>query len=406
MKILYICDKLIKFILNEIIDLNRNNEIFILSEHSEKAYEVINKPILIENDLDRKYHKFISFKNRKDKYFYFFAKILYDFIVHPICAYRAVINILKHYPNPKYGISDYLDARYFFDSEIDVIHSPFSTPSIIDKTFLLSKILNVPFTLSFRAHDIYEGDNSLEIQKRIRKIREASQIMTISDYNKKNLEKAFNINKNIEVIHSSIDPDFFKPTNLTRSQKSIVTVCRLHEQKGLIYLISACNILHKRNIDYTCTIIGEGSEKQKYEKLIDDLQIPNIIFINNLPYNEIKNHLNYYTVFVLPCIIAHDGKRDILANSLKEAMAMEIPVITSNICGIEELVDDGINGFLVHPQDPEAIANAIEKVFNTPDLGSKVGKEARKKIRKDFNIKVEAEKLEKIFKEIELHSRN
>ena len=65
-----------------------------------------------------------------------------------------------------------------------------------------------------------------------------------------------------------------------------------------------------------------------------------------------------------------------------------------------------LNGFLVHPQDPEAIANAIEKVFNTPDLGSKVGKEARKKIRKDFNIKVEAEKLEKIFKEIELHSRN
>ncbi|MDR4498870.1 MAG: glycosyltransferase family 4 protein [Candidatus Scalindua sp.] len=388
--------------MNEIIDLHNNNDIFILSEHSEKAYEVINKPILIKNGLDRNYHKFISFKNRKEKYFHFITKILYDFVVHPICACRAVINILKYYPNLNYGISDYLDVRYFFDAEIDVIHSPFSTPSIIDKAFLLSKILNVPFTLSFRAHDIYEGDNSLKTQKRIKKIREASQIMTISDYNKKYLEKAFHINKNIEIIHSSIDPDFFKPTNLTRSPKSIVTVCRLHEQKGLIYLINACNILNKRNIDYTCTIIGEGSEKQKYDKLIEDLQIPNIIFINNLPYNEVKNHLNNYTVFVLPCIIASDGKRDILANSLKEAMSMEIPVITSNICGIEELVDDGINGFLVPPQNAQAIADAIEKIFNNPDLGRKIGKEGRKKIKKEFNIKIEAGKIEKIFKEVKL----
>ena len=129
-------------------------------------------------------------------------------------------------------------------------------------------------------------------------------------------------------------------------------------EKGINYLLEACHILNKRKIDYECTIIGEGPEKKNYEKLIDELKIPGINFIDYLPYNKINEHLNRSTVFVLPCVIAPDGKRDILANALKEAMAMQVPVITSKICGIEELVDDGINGILVPPQDPEAIADA------------------------------------------------
>jgi glycosyltransferase involved in cell wall biosynthesis len=125
----------------------------------------------------------------------------------------------------------------------------------------------------------------------------------------------------------------------------------------VIYLVEACYILHKRNINYECTIIGEGPVIDTYKKLIDEkineLQIPNITFMNYLTYSDIKEYLNRSSVFVLPCIIAPNGERDILANALKEAMAMQIPVITSNICGIEELVDDGISGILTSPGDPE-----------------------------------------------------
>jgi len=398
MKILYICDKLITFILNEIIELKKNNDMFILSEHSERAYEVINKPILIKNGLHRNYHRFSCFKNRKEKYFNFFTKLFYDFVVHPIRAYRAVISIFKHYPSPKHGIVDYLDIRYFFGLEIDMIHSPFSTPSVINKSFLLSKILNVPFTLSFRAHDIYEGDHFQDMQKNVNKIRAASQIMTISEYNKRYVKKTVKVKKSIEIIHSAIDLDFLRPNKMKRSHNSIITVSRLHEQKGLIYLIAACNILQKRNIDYTCTIIGEGPEKRQCHQLVEDLHVPNINFIDYLPYDKVKEHLNRSTVLVLPCVIAPDGKRDILANVLKEAMAMELPVITSNICGIEELVDDGVSGILVPPENPESIADAIERILNNPDLGRKMGEEGRKKIGKDFNIKKEVNKLEIIFK--------
>jgi len=78
---------------------------------------------------------------------------------------------------------------------------------------------------------------------------------------------------------------------------------------------------------------------------------------------------------------------------------MEIPVITSRICGIEELVDDGISGVLVPPGDPQAIADAVEKIFSQPDLARKMGEEGRKKIEKDFNVKIEARKLDEIFRD-------
>ena len=106
----------------------------------------------------------------------------------------------------------------------------------------------------------------------------------------------------------------------------------------------------------------------------------------------------------LPSLLfAQDAKDIVTAHVVAqaaayEAMAMEIPVITSNICGIEELVDDGVNGILVPPKNPEAIADAIERILINPDLGRKMGEEGREKIGKDFNIKKEVNKLEMIFK--------
>jgi glycosyltransferase involved in cell wall biosynthesis len=107
----------------------------------------------------------------------------------------------------------------------------------------------------------------------------------------------------------------------------------------------------------------------------------------------------------LPSIASASGLEDVLSNALKEAMAMQVPVITTKVHAIEELVDDGINGILVPQHDPEAIADAIAKILNNPDLGNRMGEEGRKKIEKGFNIKIETGKLEEIFKETTHHKR-
>ena len=120
-------------------------------------------------------------------------------------------------------------------------------------------------------------------------------------------------------------------------------------------------------------------------------------FLGFLSQDLVKEHLQASIVFVLPSVIDEDGLGDVLPNSVKEAMAMEIPVIASNIRGIEELVMDGVSGILVPAGNSIAIADAIERIFEDPTLGQRMGEEGRKKIIQDFNVKTEVAKIEKIF---------
>ena len=406
MRILYICDRLPTFILNEVSELkDQGHEIFILANDSGIFYKAIHGPIVREKGLDKHFHSFFIVKNRKHKYATFLIKMIHDFFVHPTCAMKACRHLLKNYPNLKRGVIDYLDIRSFFNSGIDIVHSPFSTPRMIDKVYFLSKIiLNVPFTLCFRAHDLYQNNNIHEQIKRIAVIKEAARIMTIAAYNKEFIRKNLAIDKDIEIIHSAIDPEVFQPKADARSHKSILAVGRLEDQKGLIYLIQACHLLHTRGIEFECTIIGEGPERAAYESFIAERRIPSLHLVGCLPNKAIKEHLDRATMFVLPCEIAPDGRRDILANVFKEAMAMQVPVITSKMCGIEELVDDGINGILVPPQNPEALAGAIETLIRHPGQSKRMGEEGRKKIEQYFNVKTEARKLEGILTEAVAHS--
>ena len=185
---------------------------------------------------------FLSLKAESRSIFLFSEdwSVTYSFI--PYGRRKACFHLIKNYSNLKFGVEDYLDIRNFIDSGIHIIHSPFSTPRIIDKVYLLSKMLNVPFTLCFRAHDIYHRNNMHEQTKRIAVIKEAAQIMTIAVYNRDNIHKNLAIDKDIKIIHSAIDPGVFNAKNELRSHKSIIAVSRLDDQKGIIYLIQACHI--------------------------------------------------------------------------------------------------------------------------------------------------------------------
>lgn len=403
MRILYVCDRLITFILNEIVELKKmGNDVYILpNRHDAWVESHVIRPILVENGLvDKIFLRHAVYSSKKQKLVHLIFTFLRDFIHCPLITLRWINNMLKIYSHMGYGTECYLDTRQFFNKTFDVIHSPFSTPQILDKVYFMSKSMNIPYTLSFRAHDIYLEKVQSETQKKLHIVKQASRIITISSYNKFFLEEKMRINRDIDIVHGSINNEFFTPTEKSWASSFIIAICRLDEQKGLIYLLEACHILRQRNIAYKCTIIGEGPEKAACEKIIEQLKIPDINLIGYVTQEEVKEHLNRSTVFVLPCVTGSDGRRDILPNALKEAMSMEVPVVTSRINGIEELVDDQINGILVPPENPEAIADAIALLFSNPDLRNKMGKEARKKIQKDFDVRVEAKKLEAIFKSI------
>ena len=94
-------------------------------------------------------------------------------------------------------------------------------------------------------------------------------------------------------------------------------------------------------------------------------------------------------ISVLPCIIAENGDRDVCPLSLQEAMAMKVPVISTEIASVPELIDNGVSGILVPEKDENAIAEAIIKLLNNSEIRSQIGLEGSKKIEKEFNIKTQ-----------------
>jgi glycosyltransferase involved in cell wall biosynthesis len=167
----------------------------------------------------------------------------------------------------------------------------------------------------------------------------------------------------------------------------------LIEEKGLIYLLKACNILKEKGFTFRCNIIG-GTEEPFYtdyylalKKLHRELNLEDcVFFLGAQPFKQVLEEYKKHDIFILPCVIARNGGRDISPNSLLEAMAMKMPVISTTIAAIPEIVDDGENGLLVPPNNENALADAAIKLIQDYNSRKTLGENARKKIEERFDI--------------------
>jgi len=404
MKILYILGTFPKlasetFIVNEMIELKKlGHEVKILAFHKSKKVK-INQEIISSNLLSQAYY---ADKDRSLTRYQFIKTFLIDFSKNPLHTLKIIYKILPIIQDYKRIPINYFSIREASKFDFDIMYIQFPHVNHLSQALYLSKIYKKPFIVVFRALDLYEKESLKILKKRINLLKNSSKTITISKYNVGNLIKKFKLKDNINITHSAINIDKFSPAKTRKKNKNkIIAVCRFVEKKGVKYLIESMKIIHKKNKNINLTIIGTGPEKENYLKLIKENNLEkNIIIKGPLMQEEIKKEIENSVMFILPCIIARNNDRDILPNVLKEAMAMEIPVITSNICGIEELVEHNKTGILVPEKNPQAIADAIEKLSKNHTLRVKLGKQARQKIIKDFNVKKEAKKTEKILQKI------
>jgi glycosyltransferase involved in cell wall biosynthesis len=290
----------------------------------------------------------------------------------------------------------------------DLIHCPFCTiGSLITARRFSGKYGNIPFTVSFRAKDLYSMYNP---EPRIRRdlVAACSKVMTIAAVNRAEIKHLYPNIGHVPVVHSCIDPDYFSPTRHLRKKKGlIVSVGRLIEKKGFEYLIEACSLLKNEGHVFSCLIIGEGPLESDLRKLVISKKLENEITVTGpMLQSEVKNALDYAEMFVLPCITGGDKNRDILPNAIKEAMSMALPVITSNINGITEMIDDQINGFLVASKSSRELAEKISLLLVNHKKGRELGINARRKILDSFHMGKELAKLESIFHEVCNNSKN
>lgn len=292
-----------------------------------------------------------------------------------------------------------IEAGYLYtqlrESGFDHIHAHFlSGPTSV--ALFLSHFLNIPFSFTIHASSIFTDHIMLET-----KLIECKKAVTISEYNKKYLLKTYgkHFSDKIEVIHCGIDMKSFVPEDSTKPWPPIIlAVGQLVKRKGFDYLVQACKELKAKNSKFQCWIVGDGPERQHLENIVKQYDLDHeVLLLGRKPQEVVKTYLNQASIFALPSRITAEGGREGIPVALMEAMAMQIPVVSTYTVGIPELIEHEKEGFLIEPENTLQLASALEFFLNDSETRLKMGQHGRQKILKHFNIEHVPQLLNPVF---------
>lgn len=279
------------------------------------------------------------------------------------------------------------------ERNVDHLHAPWSDRCAF-VAMLAARLAGITYSVQARAHDIHRNGYLFALAE---KFEPAQFIVTNTRFNEAYMKTFLRQShwSKLFVIHNGIDLHRFVPAkNLAGQGATIKLLCvaRLIEQKGLIYLLRACAQLRAQGYDFDCEIVG-GTEdifmnyyldvKRLHRQLGLERQVR---FSGSLPFSAVLEKYAQADIFVLPCVIAADGSRDITPNAVLEAMAMKLPVVSTTVTGVPELVEDGVSGILVPPNDEKALTAALARLIQDRDLRKHLGDNARKKVKEKFDI--------------------
>jgi glycosyltransferase involved in cell wall biosynthesis len=139
-------------------------------------------------------------------------------------------------------------------------------------------------------------------------------------------------------------------------------------------------------MDFTCQIIGTGPYRAELEALIHKYQLSQVRLLGPQPQPIVIEHFKQADVFVLASVVSQKGERDGMPVSLSEAMAMELPVISTDLVGIGEMVRPEA-GLLVPPNNAQALAEAIQHIYRAgKESRTVMGKNGRRIIAEGFDL--------------------
>ena len=287
-------------------------------------------------------------------------------------------------------------------NDVELLHAHFAGMGGAARR--LSKMLGVPYTLTAHAFDIYLNPDADELRK---VMDDAASVVTISEYNKNYLVDEIGVSNRINVIRCGIDLDKFDPQRKLKTGGRIrmLTVARLVEKKGIEYLLKAIPKVIKEVLDCELTIVGSGPLNDSLHQLVRDLDVGGCVqFRGDVSDSELMRCYEDTDLIILPCIVIESGDRDGIPVAMMEAMAMGLPVISTNVSGIPELVEDGVSGMLVPPKDEKAISEALIKLLNNENLRVQMGKAGRQIILEKYNVEIECHKLMTMFRDVKCNT--
>jgi glycosyltransferase involved in cell wall biosynthesis len=255
-------------------------------------------------------------------------------------------------------------------------------------TWFASRLTGIPFSFTAHAKDIYQADlNPGDLLER--KLNAARFVATCTCANASVLRARHSRPDEVHAIYHGLDTDYFSPVPQSGGQRMpiILSVGRFVEKKGFDHLIEACAHLKRDGVRFGCVIVGErGDAYDGICRLIEQRGLGDFVKLRGaVAQDELRDMYRLARVFALPCQVTADGDRDGFPNVLAEAMATGVPVVSTAISGIPEMIDDGAHGLLVQSGDARALADALRRVLGDDALHARLAKAGRQRVCERFD---------------------
>ena len=268
------------------------------------------------------------------------------------------------------------------------IHAHFANAPAAAARFA-SLMSGIPYSFTAHAKDLYLTPPRV-IQRRA---RAATFVATCTGYNARYLHELLGADAGkVHLVYHGIDLSQFgsrekqKPFAQVRP-KLMLSVGRLVEKKGHDDLIAACALLRQRGHAFRCMIVGEGPLRSALAAQISELQLDGIVTLEGaMTHSKLVALYGHADLFALAPRITGDGDRDGIPNVIAEAMATGVPVVSTDVSGIPELVLHGRTGLLAPPNDPGALADAIARLLGDPCEAAVFAGAARERLEHDFDL--------------------
>lgn len=233
-------------------------------------------------------------------------------------------------------------------------------------------------------------------------LQNADHLISVSEFTAQTTSKIFDLTKKIKIIPNSIDLNKFKPSNEIPDSGHILYFGTLIRKKGIIELASAFNQLIKMHPESQLYLIGkdviDNKENRSTIKIVQEHlskeALSNIYHLPEVSYNEIRKYIAKSEIVVLPSFA------EALPMTWLETMAMEKPFVSSNIGWANELMINEVTGFTVNPKMHKDFAEKISWLLENPERAKEMGKNARKRVERNFSSDVVANKNLKFYQEI------
>ena len=252
--------------------------------------------------------------------------------------------------------------------------------------WMLKKLYGFTFSFTGHANDIF-CENDFPVTNEML-VRGAKLVVTETDFSRRWMEEKYPFARGrIARVFNGVATDGFAPPAPAGPVPRIVSVGRSVEKKGFADLIEACRILRARGRTFACAIVGGGPLDTILQTRIDRANLAgHVRLLGPQAQAEIRQLLATSHVFALASVPEAGGGSDNLPTVIVEAMLAGMPVVSTRVAGIPEMITDGESGFLVSPKDPTALAAAIEKLLADPLLAMRLGTRGRGVAEEKFSI--------------------